>query len=82
MPTQRALTSANTAGIPVIAYVRLLMDTDVVSYYATFDNKGVGTAIANYVVEKRCEDILTNNYAEECRNELGELNIYNGLIRI
>lgn len=42
---------AKDAGIPIIAYDRLLMDTDAVSYYATFDNKGVGTAIANYIVE-------------------------------
>ena len=33
---------AKDAGIPIIAYDRLLMDTDAVSYYATFDNKGVG----------------------------------------
>nr|MCR5475327.1 substrate-binding domain-containing protein [Lachnospiraceae bacterium] len=31
---------AKDAGIPVIAYDRLLMNTDAVSYYATFDNKG------------------------------------------
>lgn len=42
---------AKDAGIPVIAYDRLLMDTDAVSYYATFDNKGVGTAIGKYIVE-------------------------------
>ncbi len=42
---------AKEAGIPIIAYDRLLMDTDAVSYYATFDNKGVGTAIATYVEE-------------------------------
>ncbi|MGO5051733.1 multiple monosaccharide ABC transporter substrate-binding protein [Lachnospiraceae bacterium LCP25S3_G4] len=46
------LGQAKDAGIPVIAYDRLLMDTDAVSYYATFDNKGVGTAIAQYVEEK------------------------------
>ena len=40
---------AKTAGIPIIAYDRLLMDTDAVSYYATFDNKGVGTAIGQYI---------------------------------
>ena len=40
---------AKEAGIPIIAYDRLLMDTDAVSYYATFDNKGVGTAIATYI---------------------------------
>lgn len=44
---------AKTAGIPIIAYDRLLMDTDAVTYYASFDNKGVGTAIANYIVEAK-----------------------------
>ncbi len=39
--------------IPVIAYDRLLMDTDAVSYYASFDNKGVGTAIATYIEESK-----------------------------
>ena len=44
---------AKAAGIPIIAYDRLLMDTDAVSYYASFDNKGVGTAIAEYIVEAK-----------------------------
>ena len=44
---------AKDAGIPIIAYDRLLMDTDAVSYYATFDNKGVGTAIGKYIEEKK-----------------------------
>lgn len=47
-----ALAGAKEKGIPVIAYDRLLMDTDAVSYYATFDNFGVGVAIAEYVEEK------------------------------
>ena len=42
---------AKEAGIPIIAYDRLLMNTDAVSYYATFDNKGVGTAIGKYIEE-------------------------------
>ncbi len=42
---------AKEAGIPVIAYDRLLMNTDAVSYYATFDNKGVGTKIGEYIVQ-------------------------------
>ena len=33
-----ALDMAKSAGIPVIAYDRLLMNSDAVSYYATFDN--------------------------------------------
>ncbi len=40
---------AKDAGIPIIAYDRLLMDTDAVSYYASFDNEGVGRAIGQYI---------------------------------
>jgi len=47
-----ALEQAKAHNIPVIAYDRLLMDTDSVSYYATFDNKGVGTVIGKYVEKK------------------------------
>jgi putative multiple sugar transport system substrate-binding protein len=46
------LSDAKSKGIPVIAYDRLLMDTDAVSYYATFDNKGVGVTIGKYIEEK------------------------------
>ena len=46
------LAQAKQQNIPVIAYDRLLMDTDSVSYYATFDNKGVGTLIGKYVEKK------------------------------
>ena len=37
------MSQAKEAGIPVIAYDRLIMDSDAVSYYATFDNYMVGT---------------------------------------
>ncbi len=47
---------AKDAGIPVIAYDRLLMDSDAVSYYATFDNKGVGTAIGEYIKANATKD--------------------------
>ena len=40
---------AKAKNIPIIAYDRLLMNTDAVSYYATFDNKGVGTKIGQYI---------------------------------
>ena len=43
------LAQAKSNNIPVIAYDRLLMDTDAVSYYATFDNKGVGVEIGKYI---------------------------------
>src|SRR5690554_2582660 len=42
---------AKDEGIPVIAYDRLIMETDAVSYYATFDNYMVGTIQGEYLVE-------------------------------
>ena len=44
-----ALEKAGEKGIPVIAYDRLLMQSDAVSYYATFDNYMVGTVQGTYV---------------------------------
>ena len=39
------------AGIPVISYDRLLMNSDAVTYYATFDNYMVGQKQGEYLVE-------------------------------
>lgn len=43
------LADAKAAGIPVICYDRLIMQTDAVSYYATFDNYMVGTIQGQYI---------------------------------
>ena len=43
------LAQAKAQQIPVIAYDRLLMDTDGVSCYVTFDNKRVGNLMGKYV---------------------------------
>ena len=53
------LETAKAAGIPVIAYDRLIMKTDAVSYYATFDNYMVGTKQGQYII-----DTLDLNNAE------------------
>ncbi len=45
------LTAAKDADIPVIAYDRLIMNSDAVSYYATFDNYMVGTIQGDYIVD-------------------------------
>ena len=45
------LAQAKEAGIPVIAYDRLIMNTDAVSYYATFDNYLVGKTQGEYLVQ-------------------------------
>ncbi len=45
------LQQAKDASIPVIAYDRLIMNSDAVSYYATFDNYMVGTKQGEYIVD-------------------------------
>ncbi len=45
------LADAKSKDIPVFAYDRLIMDTDAVSYYATFDNWKVGTLQGNYIAD-------------------------------
>ena len=46
------LADAKAKNVKVIAYDRLIMDTDAVSYYATFDNYKVGTFQGTYIEEK------------------------------
>ena len=46
-----ALDKAAEKGVKVIAYDRLLMESDAVSYYATFDNYMVGTVQGTYIKE-------------------------------
>jgi putative multiple sugar transport system substrate-binding protein len=43
------LATAKTQGIPIIAYDRLLMNTDAVDYYATFDNFKVGVLQGEFI---------------------------------
>ena len=45
------LDQAADDGIKVIAYDRLLVNSEAVSYYATFDNEGVGTLQAESLIE-------------------------------
>lgn len=81
--------SAADAGIPIIAYDRLLMDTENVDYYATFDNKGVGVAIAEYV-EKKMDLPAAQKAGESYTCELfmgspddnNALFLYNGIMEV
>lgn len=43
---------AREAGLKVISYDRLILDTDSVDYYVTFDSIAVGAAQAQYLVDK------------------------------
>lgn len=46
------LQQAEEAGIPVISYDRLILGTENVDYYASFDNEKVGELQGTYIVEK------------------------------
>ena len=46
------LDQAKQKNIPVIAYDRLIMNSDAVTYYATFDNYMVGTKQGQYIEEQ------------------------------
>jgi putative multiple sugar transport system substrate-binding protein len=47
-----AAAEARAAGIKVISYDRLILATDAVDYYVTFDSIAVGKAQAQYLVDK------------------------------
>ena len=46
-----SLEGAKSKNIPVIAYDRLIKNTDAISYYATFDNYKVGQTQGQYIVD-------------------------------
>ncbi|WP_242832989.1 substrate-binding domain-containing protein [Butyrivibrio sp. LC3010] len=45
------LDEAKSANVRVIAYDRLIMDSDAVDYYVSFDNYMVGVLQANYIIK-------------------------------
>lgn len=80
------LEKAKSAKIPVIAYDRLVMDTDALSYYVTFDNKAIGTAIADYIVEKAgletAAEPLTFEMLMGSPDDNNAIFIYNGIMEV
>lgn len=46
------LDKAHEADIKVIAYDRLIMDSEYIDYYATFDNYSVGVLEAEFIIKK------------------------------
>ena len=47
-----AAEAARAAGVKVISYDRLILNTEAVDYYVTFDSIAVGAAQAQYLVDK------------------------------
>ncbi len=61
------LAQAKAAGIPVIAYDRLITNTDAVDYYATFDNYGVGKMQGEFIESKLgLKDGAAGPFTMEC----------------
>ncbi len=60
-----AMDMAAEKNIPVIAYDRLIMNTDAVSYYATFDNYMVGQVQGQYIIDKLDLENTTETYTME-----------------
>ncbi len=46
-----AAEAAHNAGVKVVSYDRLILDTDAVDYYVTFDSVSVGEAQGQYLVD-------------------------------
>ncbi|NLG03123.1 MAG: sugar ABC transporter substrate-binding protein [Clostridia bacterium] len=83
------LQKAKKNGIYVIAYDRLLMNTDAVSYYATFDNKEIGVLIGKYIEDKKhLKEALKNGKSYTIEFFMGSpddnnaVYLYNGLMEI
>ncbi len=77
---------AKEVGIPIIAYDRLLMDTDAVSYYASFDNEGVGRVIGEYIETAKDLANTTETYTIEffmgSPDDNNALLLYTGLMKV
>ncbi|MFV0341390.1 MAG: sugar-binding protein [Anaerocolumna sp.] len=73
--------------IPVISYDRLILNTDAVSYYVSFDNYIIGALQAQYIVDNLNLDSDTNaKYSMEIFsgdiNDSNSLLFYNGAMDI
>ena len=81
-----ALEAAKANGVAVIAYDRLLMDTDAVSYYVTFDNVKVGKLQGNYIKNALKLDSTDGPYnIEFTAGDPGDMNaakFYKGAISV
>ncbi|MCR5415843.1 MAG: sugar-binding protein [Pseudobutyrivibrio sp.] len=60
-----AMDMAAEKDIPVIAYDRLIMNSDAVSYYATFDNYKVGQVQGQYIIDKLDLENTTDTFTME-----------------
>lgn len=80
------LNLAREKGIPVIAYDRLIMGSDAVSYYATFDNPAVGNMQGEFIRDRLDLDNAAGSFTIELfTGDPGDNNsrfFYNGAMNV
>lgn len=83
------LSQAKASSVPVFSYDRLIMDTDAVSYYVTFDTRKAGQAIAQEIIKekdlkKAREDKISYNieFLMGSPDDNAALFLYNGIMEV
>ena len=61
----KTLEEAKAKHIPIVAYDRLIMNTDAITYYISFDNYTVGKMQADYVIDQLSLDSTSSPYNVE-----------------
>lgn len=86
---EESLMQAKENSVPVFAYDTLIMDTDAVKYYVTFDMRKVGQMIGEKIVkekelDKAKEDQKTYNieFLMGAPDESRSLFLYNGIMEV
>ncbi|MBQ4530250.1 MAG: sugar-binding protein [Lachnospiraceae bacterium] len=75
--------------IDIIAYDRLIMNTEAVSYYATFDNQSIGVAMGTYIKEHgKLDEVRMKDEHKTIEFFMGDANdnnafvIYQGIMEV
>lgn len=84
-----ALVLAKEKSIPVFSYDNLIMDSDAVSYYVTFNTREIGQALGNAIIEnKGLEKAKEENKSYNIEflmgstDDIKSLYLYNGVMEV
>jgi len=61
----KTLEEAKAKNIPIVSYDRLIMNTDAITYYISFDNYNVGKMQADYVIDQLGLNMTSGPYNVE-----------------
>ena len=77
---------AQEQNIPIVSYDRLLMDTEAVQYYVSYDYKAMGRAMAEHIVEKAgvetAEKPLTIEFFMGTPEDHSAFLVYSGVMEV